>query len=504
MKAAASSLEINNETDPATKNIRKEKETDSRGSVLTAASALTTLAHSDDSDDDSKVDFSSPGPQDKVPVHGEHSTLDSSTDEQPTKCKGGGRKKAIPFPKKLMDVLASEEYSTIISWLSHGKSFNIHKPKPFANEVLPQHFKQAKFSSFVRKLHRWGFLRHLRGEESGAFYHENFRRDKPELCQKMTCHVATPPPQSTASEVGNPNASHVLGLNHQVNPLSQHQLGDYVLSKKRGLDGAIDLPDSKRRPSAGNDLFRRFGASPLGAFSRSDDYNQMSARNLVNLPLDLYQQLGVGNCLARQQNNPSIHQINSILFEAKRGMQGRHMIPPGVLSSNMCVPPPYAHHSSLLSSTMQQTTSKADLEQEILRRLEYRAATAASSRQALAVFEKREQQLQQTDRVIQALQRVSTQQMLEQLGSDTKPPQANMFSQTQRVPNISANNFTSLHPEAARHEDGSCNTQANVAANANTVNMRRQRQELNTAKRRGGSLTNSSPSALSSHLARSA
>eukprot|EP00978_Attheya_sp_CCMP212_P000090 scaffold185_cov42-Attheya_sp.AAC.1 len=502
MKVAASSLEINNEMDPATKNTRKEKETDSRGSVLTAASALTTLAHSDDSDDsddDSKVDVSSP-------AHGEHSTLDPSADEQPTKCKGGGRKKAVPFPQKLMDVLTSEEYSTIISWLSHGKSFNIHKPKPFANEVLPRHFKQAKFSSFVRKLHRWGFLRHLRGEEAGAFYHENFRRDKPELCQKMTCHVATPPPQSTTSEVGNPNASPVLGLNHQVNPLSQHQLGDYVLSRKRELDGAIDLPDSKRRPSAGNNLFRTFGASPLGDLSRSADYNQMSARNLVNLPLDVYQQLGVGNWLARQQNNPSIsiHQMNSILFEAKRGMQGRHMIPPGVLSSNMCVPPPYAQQNSLLSSTMQQTTSKAELEQAILRRLEYRAATAASSRQALAIFEKREQELQQTDRVIEALQHVSTQQMLEQLGSDTKTPQANMFSQTQRVPNISAHTFTSLYPEAARHEDGSCNTQVNVAANVNTLDMRLQRQELDTASRHGGSLTNSSPSALSSHLARSA
>jgi hypothetical protein len=244
----------------------------------------------------------------------------------------------------------------------------------------------------------------------------------------------------------------------------------------------------------------------LGALSRLDEFNQMSARNLVNLPLDLYQhhQLGVGNCLTRHQNNPSINPINNILFEAKRAIQGRNMIHPGVLSSNMFTSPPYAQQASLLSSTMQQTTSKVDLEQAILRRLEHRAATAASSRQALAIFEKRVQELQQTDRVIEALQKVSAQQMLEQLGSDTKASQANMFSQTQRVPNMSAHTFASLYPEAARHEVGSCNTQANVATNANTMNMHLQGQELDTDNRRRGSLTNSSPSGVSSQLARSA
>lgn len=54
-------------------------------------------------------------------------------------------------------------------------------------------FKQAKYSSFTRKLHRWGFMRHFRGDESGAFYHEHFRKGDLDLAEKMVCLKADPP-----------------------------------------------------------------------------------------------------------------------------------------------------------------------------------------------------------------------------------------------------------------------------------------------------------------------
>jgi hypothetical protein len=87
-----------------------------------------------------------------------------------------------------MKVLSKKEYSHIISWMPSGKSFRIHKPKLFADEILPVHFKSAKISSFTRKLHRWKFVRHYRGDEAGAFYHENFRKNRIDLVEKMTCY----------------------------------------------------------------------------------------------------------------------------------------------------------------------------------------------------------------------------------------------------------------------------------------------------------------------------
>ena len=74
----------------------------------------------------------------------------------------------------------------MISWLPHGNGFIIHKKKAFANEILPKHFKASKFTSFTRKLNRWGFSRAPRGPETGAYFHKMFNRDKPEMVLQMT------------------------------------------------------------------------------------------------------------------------------------------------------------------------------------------------------------------------------------------------------------------------------------------------------------------------------
>lgn len=71
-------------------------------------------------------------------------------------------------------------------------------------DILPDHFKSAKFSSFTRKLHRWGFMRHYRGEDSGAFYHDDFQKDRLDLVEQMTCHKLEP---QKAPEVKKPQAA---------------------------------------------------------------------------------------------------------------------------------------------------------------------------------------------------------------------------------------------------------------------------------------------------------
>ncbi len=97
-----------------------------------------------------------------------------------------------------MKVLSDSNFNDIITWTPSGKSFIIVNPKAFVADILPEHFKSAKFSSFTRKLHRWGFNRHYRGDESGAFYHQDFQKDRLDLVEQMTCK-AEGPSQSLAA-----------------------------------------------------------------------------------------------------------------------------------------------------------------------------------------------------------------------------------------------------------------------------------------------------------------
>jgi HSF-type DNA-binding len=84
-----------------------------------------------------------------------------------------------------MKVLSTPEFNEVIAWTSSGKAFNILLPKVFCSKILPDHFKSAKYSSFTRKLHRWGFMRHYRGgklylgfstirDAEGAIYSSHF------------------------------------------------------------------------------------------------------------------------------------------------------------------------------------------------------------------------------------------------------------------------------------------------------------------------------------------
>ncbi|KAL7465373.1 hypothetical protein ACHAXS_005695 [Conticribra weissflogii] len=93
----------------------------------------------------------------------------------------------MTFPQKLMEVLANREISDIITWLPHGKGFIILQKRKFAAEVMPLYFKHSKFTSFTRKLNRWGFTRITRGPETGAYYHKFFQRDNHLLCMQMHC-----------------------------------------------------------------------------------------------------------------------------------------------------------------------------------------------------------------------------------------------------------------------------------------------------------------------------
>ena len=77
------------------------------------------------------------------------------------------------FFQKLHSMICNEAKSGCIEWSLDGKSFIILIKDRFTNEVLPRYFGKAKFTSFSRRLKRWGFKR----GDGGAYYHEQFHRN---------------------------------------------------------------------------------------------------------------------------------------------------------------------------------------------------------------------------------------------------------------------------------------------------------------------------------------
>lgn len=115
---------------------------------------------------------------------------------------------ALTFPEKMMNLMnhATDEgrklrnssstttkhngtkESFCVSWLPDGKAFVIYDIKKFTKGVVPKFFKASKFSSFTRKLYRWGFRQLNRGigpDEPVVFGNEFFQHDKPELMVNM-------------------------------------------------------------------------------------------------------------------------------------------------------------------------------------------------------------------------------------------------------------------------------------------------------------------------------
>lgn len=94
-----------------------------------------------------------------------------------------------PFPEKLMDMLTKiekeEKHTSIVGWLPHGRAFIVRKPKEFITEIMPTYFRQSKLTSFQRQLNLYGFRRLTQGPDAGAYYHELFLKNRPELCTRM-------------------------------------------------------------------------------------------------------------------------------------------------------------------------------------------------------------------------------------------------------------------------------------------------------------------------------
>jgi hypothetical protein len=122
-------------------------------------------------------------------IHNYHDHANENKDEEDShdssERRGGV---SISFPEKLhriLDQVEAEGLSHLICWQPHGRCFVIHKPKEFADHVMPGYFRQTKLTSFQRQLNLYGFERVTRGNDSGGYYHELFLRGKHFLCKRM-------------------------------------------------------------------------------------------------------------------------------------------------------------------------------------------------------------------------------------------------------------------------------------------------------------------------------
>lgn len=89
------------------------------------------------------------------------------------------------FCSKMHAILSRAELKGIVTWLPHGRSWRVLKPREFEIKVLPRYFEHGKFSSFVRQANGWGFRRITQGADRNSYYHEKFLRGLPYISKDM-------------------------------------------------------------------------------------------------------------------------------------------------------------------------------------------------------------------------------------------------------------------------------------------------------------------------------
>lgn len=193
----------------------------------------------------------------------------------------------MTFPQRLMEILSGVCHGDVITWLPHGKAFIIYKKKRFAAEVLPKYFKQSKFTSFTRKLNRWGFTRVTRGPETGAYFHKFFVRDDPRLCMQMSCqNIRLQNEATTSTGVTQMNLMSIM----QMQQLQLEQL-----QKQQQLQAAELLRRSMAVGPQNNSLAAQATNSLLGtAFPQvHQGLPQVPTHQSINMPQSAIHQAGV-------------------------------------------------------------------------------------------------------------------------------------------------------------------------------------------------------------------
>jgi len=70
-------------------------------------------------------------------------------------------------------------------FLTKYVSCHVYQKAAFVRKLMPQFFKQTKWTSFQRQLNLYGFQRITKGPDTGAYYHELFLLDREFLAARI-------------------------------------------------------------------------------------------------------------------------------------------------------------------------------------------------------------------------------------------------------------------------------------------------------------------------------
>lgn len=176
---------------------------------------------------------------------------------------------------------ANEKEGYCIAWCEDGKSFIIRNPDEFTRHVVPKFFKATKFSSFTRKLYRWGFRQINRGigpDDPIIFGNEFFQRDDESLIAKMrsvTAASTRKAEQSRMSVMGGMKRPYDDPFDEDsqkrmlFDQLLQQQKQMNMMTQNQGFYGGMNpngsLPlTNALRPSLGLGSMPGNGMNPMG------------------------------------------------------------------------------------------------------------------------------------------------------------------------------------------------------------------------------------------------
>jgi hypothetical protein len=202
-----------------------------------------------------------------------------------------------------MAILNNNQYRGVIEWIPSGDGFMISDKKRCVREVLMRHFGLAKYESFTRRLNRWNFIFHNKGNKTALYFHPLFLRRSPELCLKMR-----PKPQK------NYNRKKKTTGSRSASPASVDAKPDAV---KKETEEKVALP-----PCLPNGLMPDTSSGSMpnqsGNFTGSYQQGMMMPCNMVSP-----QQQGFNNQMA--MNNGAMMMPNQCYSNGMNGMNNMMM-----------------------------------------------------------------------------------------------------------------------------------------------------------------------------------
>lgn len=141
---------------------------------------------------------------------------------------------------KMMRHAEKQDETYCVAWCEDGKSFVIRNCDEFTRDVVPKYFKPTKFSSFTRKLYRWGFRQINRGlgpDDPVIFGCAHFQRDAPEEMTHMRSVTAA---GARKDEPMHPSMVGAVGMPHQLQTQMHHNQAPIQPQQHSGSKRSIE------------------------------------------------------------------------------------------------------------------------------------------------------------------------------------------------------------------------------------------------------------------------